>query len=95
MTGETYEPTKLKLARALTEAGLPLLAEKAAAGDYDDIESQSALPMTDLACDLAVAVVAGNEAAQQLRQRVIAGDFDATDAEWEQHYRDNPEEDYF
>jgi hypothetical protein len=76
-------PTKERLAAALKEAGLDLLAEKAAAGDYDELESDSALPLIDLACDLAVAMVNGNRAAAALRQRMIAGEFDATDEEWD------------
>lgn len=81
------EATKERLAAALREIGLDLLADKAAAGDYDEYESDSALPLTDLACDLAVAVVNGNEAAQQLRQRMIAGEFDASEDEAEAWWR--------
>lgn len=77
------DPTKQRLAQALREAGLHLLAEKAEAGDYDEIESRNALPLTDLACDLAVEVTKGNAMAKEIRDAMIRGEFDATEDEWD------------
>lgn len=95
MTGETFEPTKDKLARALHQAELHDLAEKAEAGDYDEIASDSALPLTDLACDLAVYVTKGNAGAKAIREALIRGEWDATDDEWEQHDRWHRPEEFF
>lgn len=87
------ERTKERLARDLDQAGLHTLADKARAGDYDEVESDSALPLTDLACDLAAAFIGGNEMAKPLRQKLIDGDYDATEDEWDAHYNDNDEDD--
>jgi hypothetical protein len=77
------EPTKERLARALHQAELHELAEKAERGDYDEIESEAALPLTDLACDLAVYVVKGHDGAKAIREALIRGEWDATEDEWE------------
>jgi hypothetical protein len=70
------EPTKVRLARALREAGLDALATAAEQGRYDDFESASATPLLDL-------VIALRDAGGQtaLIARVQNGDFDASDAE--------------
>jgi hypothetical protein len=73
--------TKDILAAALTEAGLPDMAAKAAEGHYHDFLSPLDLPELQLAADLALA---GTPAAWALRERVINGDFDASREESEE-----------
>ena len=70
------DPTRLRLAEALREAGLERMAVKAEEGDYDQIESEvSEDPLLDLKGDLAAEMIRGNEAAKALRQRVMDGEF--------------------
>lgn len=70
--------TKDKLAAALAKAGLPQMADKAAAGYYDDFLSPLATPCMQLAEDLHAA---GTPEAAALRDRAINGEFDATKEE--------------
>jgi hypothetical protein len=70
------EPTKVRLARALREAGLDALAVAAEQGRYDDFESASPFPLMDLVQDIRRA-----KGPESLILRVQNGDFDATDAE--------------
>lgn len=72
--------TKDKLALALTEAGLYEMAGKAATGYYHDFLSPLDLPKLALFTALGVA---GTPAAMAIRDRVIAGEFDASTAESE------------
>lgn len=72
--------TKDILAAALTEAGLTDMAAKAATGYYHDYLSPLALPTVALVEDL---FKAGTPAAKALRERVINGDFDASEEEGE------------
>jgi hypothetical protein len=67
--------TKDKLATALIEAGLPEMAAKAAEGYYHDFLSPLDLPEMQLDADLRAA---GTVAAQALRARHHAGEFDAS-----------------
>jgi hypothetical protein len=76
------DPTKLRLAEALREAGLERMAVKAEAGDYDESESTAVEPLLDLRGDLAAEMINGHTGAKELRQRVMAGEFDSTDDEW-------------
>lgn len=69
------EPTKHRLARVLREAGLESMAVAAEAGYYDDYESESALPITNLVHDLRVA---GRE---DLARRAMRGEWDGTPEE--------------
>lgn len=73
--------TKDKLAAALTEAGLPMMAEQAAKGYYDDWQSPLDMPITQLAEDL---LRVRTEAALALYGRVIRGEFDGTNEEAEE-----------
>lgn len=67
--------SKDKLARALRDAGLTEMADKAATGYYHDYLSPLALPEIQLDSDL---VKAGTPAAEALRMQHHNGDFDAT-----------------
>ena len=67
--------TKDILAAALTEAGLPEMAAKAATGYYHDFLSPLAAPCLQLSTDLAAA---GTPAALALRDRHHNGEFDAS-----------------
>ena len=69
------------LARALLEAGLPVMAAKAVDGYYHDFLSPLGNPAMTLANDLAQA---GTPAALALRQRHINGEFDSTPQESEE-----------
>lgn len=71
--------TKDRLAEALRAAGLDEMAEKAARGHYDDFESPLPFPMLTLVAELGR--IGG--VALRLRDRVMAGDFDATPEEAE------------
>ena len=71
------EPTKNRLARALMEAGLPGMAEKAINGMYDDFESMSATPKIDLVRHLKMACK------PNLATRAMNGEFDSTKEEAE------------
>jgi hypothetical protein len=70
--------SKDRLANALREAGLPLMAKKAAAGVYTNGLSLHALPEMVLRCDLENA---HSTLASTLLWRVDKGEFDATDEE--------------
>ena len=72
--------TKDRLAEALRAAGLPGMAESAAAGQYDDYLADDPLPILTLVSDLAKV---GTPDAMALRLRVIDGEFDATAEESE------------
>lgn len=76
------DPTKERLAEALRQAGLERMAVKAEDGDYDECESASVDPLLDLRGDLAAEMINGHPGAKDLRQRVMAGEFEATDDEW-------------
>jgi hypothetical protein len=77
--------TKDKLAAALREVGLTEMADRAANAWYDDYLSPLDAPINALAGDLAVAASKSERRADilALRQRVINGDFDATEEEGE------------
>lgn len=70
--------TKDRLAEALDEGGLPVLADRAREGYYDDFESPYSYPKIELVKALAYE---GTEAATSLAQRVKHGDFDNTEEE--------------
>ena len=70
--------TKDRLAEALREAGLPLLAKKAAAGAYSNGLSLHAVPEMVLRQDLEEA---HSRLASALLSRVEQGEFEATDEE--------------
>lgn len=72
--------TKDKLAAALREIDLQEMADKAAAGYYDDFLSELALPTIELVNDLERV---GTGPARQIRKRVIEGEFDSTAQEAE------------
>jgi len=71
-------PTRWKLASALIAAGLYDLADRAVSGWYDDFLSPLALPAMTLAAELERI---GTPEALYVRGQVIAGEFDATEAE--------------
>jgi hypothetical protein len=73
--------TKDLLAAELQRIGLTGMALKAATGFYHDFLSPLDLPTTALVNDLAAA---GTPAALTLRNRVIEGEFDATQQESEE-----------
>ncbi len=66
------EPTKERLARTLREAGLEDLAQRAAAGEFDDYESPHAMPQLELILEL------GKRDQTELIDRVSEGEFDGT-----------------
>jgi len=72
--------TKDILAAELTKAGLPEMAARAATGYYHDFLSPLDTPEIQLADDLARA---GTPVAMWLREKVINGDFDASQEEAE------------
>jgi len=70
--------TKEKLTKALTDAGAPQsMINKARAGYYDDFESTIATPIIALVKDCQSAGL------NDLAQRAMSGDFDATKEESE------------
>ncbi|MGA2993599.1 hypothetical protein [Bradyrhizobium sp.] len=73
--------TKLVLASALREAGLPLMALRAAEGYYHDYLSPLAMPEKTLCDEL---TIIGTSAALALCERVKQGDYDASDEEQEE-----------
>ena len=74
-------PTKERLARELEAAGAPpAMVTYARMGGYDDYESDSPVPITDLVHDL-VAVGADSPALTAIMDRAREGAFDATRAE--------------
>ena len=76
--------TKDRLAAALREIGLGDMAEKAAAGHYDDYESDLVTPCTQLVIDLGKA---HTRDARELAKRVKEGEFDATAEEAEEWWQ--------
>jgi hypothetical protein len=72
------QPSSEKLAKALEEAGLPAMAAYARRDYYNDYFSELDLPSVQLETDL---VNARTPAAEALRKRHHAGEFDATKAE--------------
>jgi hypothetical protein len=70
--------TKDRLADTLRQAELPELAERAAAGEFDDFQSVHPFPQIMLA---GLLVDAGTDQALALRARLLDGEFDATDEE--------------
>lgn len=76
--------TKDFLAQELDKAGLKEMAEKARAGFYHDFLSPLDFPDSQLDIELAEAVRAGNEAAEDLRRRHHNGEFDASVVESEE-----------
>lgn len=76
--------TKDKLAAALRAILQEELAVRAENGEFDDFESDSPTPISDLAMELAAL---GTSEALDLRVRVVDGEFDATaedDDAWSQ-----------
>lgn len=72
--------TKDILASALREAGLPLMALKAAEGYYHDYLSPLAMPERTLCDEL---TIVGTPAALALCERVKLGNYDASEEEEE------------
>jgi hypothetical protein len=72
--------TKDVLAAALREAGLPLMAVKAAEGYYHDYLSPLAMPEKQLVSEL---TIMGTAAAPALCERVKQGDYDVSEEEEE------------
>lgn len=72
--------TKDMLAEALREAGLPAMADMAATGFYHDFMSPLDMPEMQLIDDLSAI---NTPAAKALRDRVMNGDFDASQEESE------------
>lgn len=72
------QPSSEKLAQALEEAGLPTMARLARRDYYNDYFSELATPSLQLDQDLANA---RTPAAERLRARHHAGEFEATKAE--------------
>ena len=81
MTRPADMHTKDYLAQELRAAGLDTMADRAASGWYHDYLSPLALPETELDKDLIRAINSGNKAAQALRRRHHAGEFDASKEE--------------
>jgi hypothetical protein len=79
--------TKDVLASALREAGLPLMALKAAEGYYHDYLSPLAMPEKTLCDEL---TIIGTSAALALCERVKQGDYDASEEE-EEAWASNPD----
>lgn len=74
--------TKDKLARALEEVGAPSgMIEAALRGAYDDFESDSATPISDLVRD------ASKHGLTTIVGRAINGEFDSTSDESEAWFR--------
>lgn len=73
----TKEPTKVRLAGVLMDAGLGDLAKEALQGRFDDYESESATPICDLVTHLRGA---GRE---DLARRAMDGEWDGTAEEGE------------
>lgn len=73
--------TKDKLAAALREAELEVMATKAEGGWYDDYLSPEPFPLVMLEVDLKEA---GTPAALALVKRALNGEFDATPSEAEE-----------
>jgi hypothetical protein len=73
--------TKEKLMQALREAHAPeFMIRKAALGAYDDFESESVTPITDLVRD------AHSNGLYSIGNRAMNGEFDATKEESEAWY---------
>ena len=70
-------PTKERLARVCESNGLPVMAEKARRGEYDDFESESATPCHDLVRDFMQAECL------RLANRAKEGEWDGTKDESE------------
>ncbi len=75
--------TKDKLAEALNAIGLTEMATKAATGYYHDYLSPLDFPSIQLVNDLAMT---GTEEAMALRERVINGEFDASNEEGDEWF---------
>lgn len=71
-------PSDAALAAALREAGLHDMAARAEQSHYNDFFSPLATPIMDLAEELRVV---GTKESLALRQRVIMGEFDASEEE--------------
>ena len=81
--------TSQKLADVLRAAGFDDLAQRAEQDEFHDFLSDHALPEMQLAAELADLVGSAKEekqrlAAHMIRQRVIDGDFDASNEESEE-----------
>ncbi|HWJ18665.1 hypothetical protein [Bradyrhizobium sp.] len=72
--------TKDALASALRDAGLPLMASRAAEGYYHDYLSPLAMPEKTLCEEL---TTVGTRAALELCERVKQGDYEASEEEEE------------
>jgi hypothetical protein len=68
-------PTRIRLAAALDRAGLLGLGIRARAGAYDELHSESAMPIVDLVNDLRAV------GANHLAERAVGGEWNATPAE--------------
>jgi hypothetical protein len=79
--------TKNILAAALRDAGLPIMAARAAEGYYHDYLSPLPMPEKKLCDELAIA---GTPAALALCERVKLGDYDASEEE-EEEWAESPE----
>lgn len=74
-------PSDAKLAAALREAGLSEMAAKAERGHYNEFFGDLDTPIMDLVRDLGRI---GSKEALALRQRAMAGEFDASKEESEE-----------
>jgi hypothetical protein len=83
------EPTKVRLAQALTDAGFHDLALRALIGEFDDFESDHPTPQIVLYHELATI---GTPAARVFCADIRAGKFDATKEEaaawWQREGKD-------
>ena len=79
--------TKDVLAAALRDAGLPIVAARAAEGYYHDYLSPLAMPEKKLCDEL---TIAGTAAALALCERVKQGDYNASEEE-EEAWASSPE----
>lgn len=74
------EPTKLRLAKVLADAGFSDLSLRAEAGEFSDFESKHATPQIVLYHELASI---GTEPARLICEQIRRGEWDDTKAEAE------------
>ena len=79
----------------LTDAGLPHLAERAAAGEWNDYFSQHAMPQHELIAVLRAEVVIANVTRKRLVQNVIDGKYDGTLTEGQEWARSDEGQEVF
>src|ERR1700682_1486956 len=82
--------TKDILAAALRDAGLPIMAARAAEGYYHDYLSPLPMPEKKLCDELTIAGTPARPAALALCERVKLGDYDASEEE-EEEWAASPE----